>query len=515
MQTKPNSFLPLTTILLLTQLITSPRLTCNTQLLRSFTFHSRIIPNRINAACPNIAYNCCTVHDQMQMHKMWTEHTNPHINNHHKQSMESFKKLKPVYFLKKQMDIRGLIAEYEADPETKKNMETLNHVNELMDEFYKLDWEELTDEYEKTLKRMEEMLHHIKHIRKGFLCTLCEFQNHKYFNTNIHNLVYKQSFCKEIVDKFLKTLQIVHQKYFRYLLVLDELVYMITDVHLMENEKDRAIFKRNNLVVTKCVNSPGDITQCFDLCKLFNLNRFDYIFDGATKTFTDYMEKFSDFMEQLIGVKVDHIKLVQMGKKKWKEEEIKSLRKTGSVFSKKILKDPTIKRLKKNSFGLQFKTPKVINFVERKHQFGSMQLENLDSVLEPIALFKLAENPIDITQFQILFNLHTGIDLIRDSRKVNLDHDKEKLFGLIHAKAGDVSSLSEVLDDGVQTLLKQMKITDFSDFYVDHGMHFKMMKFLPEEAGSSEGSGKVERMLSSVSVLKAVGMITVFGVLFN
>lgn len=42
---------------------------CTMDILRSFGYHSLIAPNRSNKLCPKLRFNCCTNHDQMQMHK--------------------------------------------------------------------------------------------------------------------------------------------------------------------------------------------------------------------------------------------------------------------------------------------------------------------------------------------------------------------------------------------------------------------------------------------------------------
>ena len=52
-------------------LVSGQKKTCNTSILTSLGFTSRITPNRVNAVCPQIAENCCTNIDQMKIHKTW------------------------------------------------------------------------------------------------------------------------------------------------------------------------------------------------------------------------------------------------------------------------------------------------------------------------------------------------------------------------------------------------------------------------------------------------------------
>lgn len=39
------------------------RRSCKTDILRSFTLHGRITPDKTNVLCPNVEWNCCTTHD--------------------------------------------------------------------------------------------------------------------------------------------------------------------------------------------------------------------------------------------------------------------------------------------------------------------------------------------------------------------------------------------------------------------------------------------------------------------
>lgn len=42
---------------------------CTLEILRTFGYHSLVTPNQVNKLCPNLNLNCCTMNDQMKMHK--------------------------------------------------------------------------------------------------------------------------------------------------------------------------------------------------------------------------------------------------------------------------------------------------------------------------------------------------------------------------------------------------------------------------------------------------------------
>lgn len=447
--------------------VTCPKLTCNTQILRSFTLHSRITPNRFNAACPNVSLNCCTQHDQMRLHKIWAEHGAEHIKNKHNASIDVFKKLKMVIRFLKDYQIKGVIDIYEQEKKPKPSLDTLKHLDKLADHFYKLDHEEMVGTFDKFLKEYKIMLMKVKWLRMGFLCSLCEMHNHDHINVDIHTITYHTDFCKGIVKEFIDILAKKYQSIIRLILILDEFIYIITNKRLMGKSFDRYMMRRNLLIVDKCALNPFKEGECDDMCLQFNLNRFTDLFDGEDEVIQEFVDNFPDYFDLLIGNDDDYRKLIKMGKKDWTSESLKKLKKTDSLTNEEIKKDKSLRPKKKNSFGLQFKTPKIISFIERHHELNPLQIENLDDQLDPLILHKLADPPVDISRFIVSFSKEKGINLFRDSKKVHLHRDKEKLLAMIHAKDTNLDGLSEVLDDQIQLLLKGVIMTDYKSFLGD------------------------------------------------
>ena len=63
-------FITLVLLMMASQRLSAMRKMCTVELLRTFGYHSLIVPNKVNKLCPNIKLNCCTQHDQMRMHKL-------------------------------------------------------------------------------------------------------------------------------------------------------------------------------------------------------------------------------------------------------------------------------------------------------------------------------------------------------------------------------------------------------------------------------------------------------------
>ena len=89
------------------------RKTCKTDVLRSFGLHSRISPNRGNVLCPKIDFNCCTVHDQMLIHKKWTTHIKYELSNHFAKQIEETQKFMVTFLQTKSMlDLKRIVTAF-------------------------------------------------------------------------------------------------------------------------------------------------------------------------------------------------------------------------------------------------------------------------------------------------------------------------------------------------------------------------------------------------------------------
>ena len=58
-----------------------------------------------------------------------------------------------------------------------------------------------------SLERMRDFL--IKSY-KGFYCTICNFENHKFFDVKNHKIFYSEKFCRDLVENSLPSLLIYH-----------------------------------------------------------------------------------------------------------------------------------------------------------------------------------------------------------------------------------------------------------------------------------------------------------------
>ena len=385
------------------------------------------------------------------MHKMWAEHARPHIIGTHKKAYSSFNKLAAAVAFKDRIIVSDIIEAYEKFEKPKPTIDVIIHLDKIEKEYTKLKGPELIENMKTMKKKMVAFYTEVNKLRQGVLCGVCEWHNHRYIDAEARVITYNNKFCTKIVQKFIDTLFIKYNLIIKYVLLLDELFFIITEHRLVEEHLDRAILHRYMNIIQKCKDNPDDPKACHNVCRQFNVNRFTYMFDGETKTFDKFLKNFMDAVEVLTGSKEEYLKLFSLRKKAWNDKALKRLKKL-TYLSKEIKKDPTEKKALKTGLKLKFTSTQVKGYVERKHPMNSIQIELLDDEIETLTLYRLADHPVDISKFEIEFNDHGGLNLFRDSKKINLNISTQKLMALIQSKGGDASTLDEILDDSVKSI---------------------------------------------------------------
>ncbi len=91
------------------------------------------------------------------------------------------------------------------------------------------------------------------------------------------------------------------------------------------------------------------------------------------------------------------------------------------MFSEKIKIPEHLKKVKKNSFQLHFKSQSVRNYIQREHPTNTVQIETLDDEISSYTLYKMAQPPMDIAKFLILIDPDAGINLYKDSKETGFE----------------------------------------------------------------------------------------------
>ena len=445
---------------------------CKTQLIRSFTLHSRITPNRINSVCPHIMFNCCTQHDQMKIHKIWSTHGKHVVKARHKYAMDTFLRLRFIISLKKKINLGAMVQAYEVLAKPKASQRTIRHLQRIAEQAKKINDEKLEQAMGSMKMGLRKFYYQVQKFRQGVLCGLCNWHNHRYFNLENQTITYSVKFCSKMMTKYFDFWKDKYGKIIKYLLLLDEFVYIVAGARLMGSALDRRLFRRYVKLVENCEKDPTKIENCAPLCDSFNVNKFSYLYDGPKQTWKRYMARFMGVLAAMTGGREDYLELFKLKYKNMSKKRFRKFQKHYSMLSKKIPKDPTVKRSKRVKFDIKFKSTQVKTTIKRKHPVQNLEIETLDDVLSSTVLYKMTEYPVDISKHKILFDAHGGFDPFRDSKKIHMNVTAEHVIAMVNHGGNDPSKLSEKLDKNLIKLLKETHITHLISFLIDNKLTY-------------------------------------------
>ena len=411
----------------------------------------------------------------MKIHKMWWNHTKTHVTTVHRKSIDMLGKLRAVAKFKERIPMDQILDAFEQYAKPKPSQRMMEHLWKVFERWKKIEPKKLVKSTKGLVAKMRTMYRWVAYLRRGVLCGLCNWHNHRYINTENEVVTYSKKFCSKMMVKFIDTLGEKYVDLFGYMLMLDEFIYFFTDQHLMEEKLDRQIFHRYYKMIYMCREDPSS-KVCEDICRHFNLNKFSYMFDGESTVIDDYVGRFFDVVGALSGERQEWLHLFKLKHKRWTRKQFNNFRSKHSLLVKKVGKDPTIKKLKKTKLDMEFHNQPKKNFIDRKHPLSHIQIEKLDDQIGATMLYKLMDYPVDISKFMIVFNDHGGIDLFKDSKGTNLRFSTGHILALIQQKGTNANAVNEHLDNGIKKMLKKLKITHLSSFLIDVRLTFTKKK---------------------------------------
>lgn len=432
----------------------------------------------------------------MKIHKNWNQHDQNLLSGVYDGAHKSFMSLNTVFMNKGQYVIKDIISKFEAYAKPPEAF--MNHLINVMGEYDKRSPVQYNTMMKGLDKKIQAFYKEIQKYRKGFLCNLCNWRNHQFYNVQSVTVTYNQKFCLELAIKYIDLLWEKYGEIFRFINVMDEFMLLISGKPMIESI-DHAIFQRYGSIIKKCKADTSKIANCADVCREFNLNKFTYMFDGEVAVIKAFMKDYEERWKKMDDPKT-MISLFNYRKEQWSQSKLSKFIKEESVLSSKVMDPPGSKDVKKNSFDLEFKSAASKNFVEHFHPTNSVQIETLDDELSSYALYRMVDAPVDISKFLIVFDPNTGINLKKDSVEMNFEASVDQILALLNSSGGDVKALNEIIDDPVKLLMKDIQIIDIADFINDPIMEFaKVVKPPPKKPANERGLKSAFRVLASVA----------------
>lgn len=127
------------------------------------------------------------------------------------------------------------------------------------------------------------------------------------------------------------------------------------------------------------------------------------------------------------------------------EKDFKTFRHSHSIFSEDLDLD-VLNSKSENYFQLKFVDSGKVSYVEKKHSLEDVQIDTLDSNMDSFLLFEQVADPVDISEFMIVFDPDKGINLYEDAQITNLALPASQLLDLIDKKITNPLNLDEFVE---------------------------------------------------------------------
>ena len=106
------------------------------------------------------------------------------------------------------------VAKYAKDIIAKLKYKKIANCKELAKRVNNFQITQIESKIMENIKKLEDFMYN---SYKGFYCTICNYENHKFFNTNKQEIIYSEKFCRDMVENTLPTLVFFHVDIVKYI----------------------------------------------------------------------------------------------------------------------------------------------------------------------------------------------------------------------------------------------------------------------------------------------------------
>ena len=485
---KLKYFLSLTTILLMISGSVLSTQTCKKRIPYSFGMTGIEKANDKKAVCPGSTKNCCSEIDQMKIHKLYHKHVKPLVHGDHNKNKAALLGLSATTKELVEIDFHDYIKKYEKKFPSmiEYAKKKLKHYSTTLAKYKK---EGLIKSEGELKEASKEYYKRILHLRKGFLCGICDHNTHLFIDVDSNEIIYSAAFCTNLVSQNIQFFKLKYVDYLNYFFTLVDLLFMMMGEELMTKE-DMTFYRAVVTDVEKC-STGGDAGNCNGLCAQFNINKMSLLWDGEKMPLDHFKEKMGVLLPKLKD-KENIEKLFKYDEKYWEaekakeeekkkaEEEAKKKAKETKKSSKKEeeklptpspLQGSALEKVKEDSLHFTFKTRSIIEHTKIHGVPDIEHIDGIDNEEDEFRLFKLSPKPIKIEKFAIKI-ASLGLDPLQASKDNNLETSPEQIIELIFAKGSEILPRSEKLADSTIELLKKISIAEIGDFVNHAGISF-------------------------------------------
>ncbi len=243
--------------------------------------------------CPEVKFKCCSVFDELVFHKNWFNYYLPKLDIIEERYTKKFSELVPLLDFFKSMEFE--VHEFRVKPlQLQKTKDIIQNLKNI----------QLDTELRPVLNEIPKIISFEKEYKKKFICSLCDYSNHEYFNNKNKLVSIKESHCHILINKYGKFLQIRAKLLNTLLLLAHQFMNSFNVDYHNEIRSDLVVRVHESIdLIFKCFpddHAGFDIELCGDICNYYSLTSLDPMFYGDFE-FYDYMiEKYEKFKNYLL-----------------------------------------------------------------------------------------------------------------------------------------------------------------------------------------------------------------------
>lgn len=310
---------------------------CDSEFLRSFNLFGRTqaIPTHL-VFCPHVKMSCCSKKDQMAIYENW-------VLDREKEILEKqFEKIKTNLedFFKAAERVN-----YHASLVIKSMHDTPNNECKLMAR--RILTFQIPEMSKLILKKTEESHDFMKQVYKGFYCSICDVENHKFIDPQSRKIIISHKFCRSIITNTLTQLLYYKVHFPRFINLVTMFVGTCDASGRFIEEKIpetviQTVDKGLESELRSCFdskNTPVWINNCRQICESWNQGKVDEFFvpdPDALEVVTEYLKKQEGFFAgKAQQTRILKEKKIKESKKQQKLKETKKIKQSPVVSKKK------------------------------------------------------------------------------------------------------------------------------------------------------------------------------------
>lgn len=235
--------------------------------------------------CPSISQSCCQRVDQEVIYSNWIHGQEEQtVNDHYNNNAKIYETL--TNELIQVQDFARVVR--------KAIVKRVANCKLLSERILNFEVREIQTQVVKNLNKMRDFF---KETYKGFYCSICNYDNHKFFDQNQKLVKFSEKFCRDIIENSLGPLLVFHVDMMKYLNLVTKFVTSCDsrgEYNLdAEFPKNYTFFEiqENKEMLESCRenrNKKDWFSYCKDVCMNFKVNTFSSFFEPNVEEIHGY-----------------------------------------------------------------------------------------------------------------------------------------------------------------------------------------------------------------------------------